>query len=67
MRLPILATTVMLAAAFTLAAATTAVATHDGCPPGWEGVWVDTPTGPVYMCCDFNQDPTPCYVWRPTH
>lgn len=63
MKLPVLATTVLLAAAFALAAFPTADADTPRCPPPQTGVKVEGPTGPVGMCCDFTQDPSPCYTW----
>jgi hypothetical protein len=60
MKLLVCATLVLLATTCVLGAMPVASAAL-GCPSPYTGVWVNTPAGPVGMCCDLNQDPSPCY------
>jgi hypothetical protein len=74
MKLLLPASMLLLAAAFVLGSVPGATASPSipkvTCAsvfgPEWTGVWVETPAGPVGMCCDLNEDPSPCYV-EPQH
>lgn len=64
MRLPTLLLTGLVLSTLALAAVPIAEATVMPCPPGYRGVWVNTPWGPVYMCCSMTL-PMECFISRP--